>query len=79
MTSRQLMTELQSHGLRLPDATTAAAQGVASRRGGAGPSDHKAVEVDGHVIMVPVHTGSAFASPSIFIRTGLSPQISSRW
>jgi radical SAM protein (TIGR04043 family) len=63
MTSRQLMTELQSHGLRLPDAATAAAQGVASRRGGAGPSDHKAVEVDGHVIMVPVHTGSAFASP----------------
>ncbi len=63
MPSRQLMTELQSHGLRLPDAATAALSGVASRRGGAGPSDHKAVSVDGHVIMVPVHTGSAFGSP----------------
>jgi len=62
MPARQLMTELQSLGLRLPDAATAAA-GVASRRGGAGPSDHKAVSVDGHVIMVPVHTGSALASP----------------
>ncbi len=61
--SRHLLTELQSHGLRLPDAATAALSGVASRRGGAGPSDHKAVSVDGHVIMVPVHTGSAFNSP----------------
>ncbi len=61
-TSRQLMTELQSFGLRLADASVANA-GVASRRGGAGPSDHKAVTVDGHTIMVPVHTGSAFSSP----------------
>lgn len=61
--SKQLMTELQSHGLRLADAATARDTGVASRRGGAGPSDHKAVRVDGHVIMVPVHTGSAFGSP----------------
>jgi len=53
------MTELQSHGLRLvaPDA------GAASRRGGAGPSDHKAVVIDGHTIMVPVHTSSAASSP----------------
>ena len=58
------MTELQSFGLRLADAQTANA-GVASRRGGAGPSDHKAVTVDGHTIMVPVHTGSAFASPYV--------------
>jgi radical SAM protein (TIGR04043 family) len=53
------MTELQSSGLRLLDPSA----GVASRRGGAGPSDHKAVTVDGHTIMVPVHTGSAFNSP----------------
>ncbi|MEC5399862.1 MSMEG_0568 family radical SAM protein [Uliginosibacterium sp. H1] len=55
------MTELQSYGLRLlePDA------GAASRRGGAGPSDHKAVTVDGHTIMVPVHTGSARHSPFV--------------
>lgn len=57
--SRQLMTELQSLGLRLVDPSA----GVASRRGGAGPSDHKAVTVDGHTIMVPVHTSTAWSSP----------------
>lgn len=61
LSSRQLMTELQSHGLRLlePDV------GAASRRGGAGPSDHKAVMVDGRTIMVPVHTASAWHSPFV--------------
>ncbi len=39
--------------------------GVASRKGGAGPSDHKAVTVDGHTIMVPVHTSSAWSSPFV--------------
>ena len=53
------MTELQSYGLRLADPKA----GAPSRRGGAGPSDHKAVTVDGVTIMVPVHTGSAFESP----------------
>ncbi|RYF80373.1 MAG: MSMEG_0568 family radical SAM protein [Comamonadaceae bacterium] len=53
------MTELQSFGLRLADPSA----GAASRRGGAGPSDHKAVTVDGHTIMVPVHTSSAWDSP----------------
>ena len=57
--SRQLMTELQSFGLRLVDPSA----GAASRRGGAGPSDHKAVTVDGHTIMVPVHTSTAWHSP----------------
>ncbi len=52
--SRELMTELQSLGLRLIDPSA----GAASRRGGAGPSDHKAVTIDGHTIMVPVHTRS---------------------
>lgn len=56
---RELMTELQSLGLRLADPGA----GAASRRGGAGPSDHKAVTVDGHTIMVPVHTSTAFHSP----------------
>jgi radical SAM protein (TIGR04043 family) len=59
--TRQLMTELQSFGLRLADPNA----GVASRRGGAGPSDHKAVTVDGHTIMVPVHTSSAWHSPFV--------------
>jgi radical SAM protein (TIGR04043 family) len=58
-TNQELMTDLQSRGLRLaePDA------GAPSRRGGAGPSDHKAVIVDGHTIMVPVHTSAAHVSP----------------
>jgi radical SAM protein (TIGR04043 family) len=56
--ARQLMTELQSHGLRLLDPSA----GAPSRRGGAGPSDHKAVTIDGHTIMVPVHTAGAWQS-----------------
>lgn len=55
------MTDLQSYGLRLLDPSA----GVASRRGGAGPSDHKAVTVDGHTIMVPVHTSGAWESPFV--------------
>ncbi|MDM0014484.1 MSMEG_0568 family radical SAM protein [Variovorax sp. J22P168] len=64
------MTELQSFGLRLVDPTA----GAASRRGGAGPSDHKAVTVDGHTIMVPVHTSSAWNSPY----TALAPDAEGR-
>lgn len=55
------MTELQSRGLRLTDPSV----GAASRRGGAGPSDHKAVTIDGRTIMVPVHTAGAWSSPFI--------------
>src|ERR1700748_4015018 len=61
LTSRQLMTELQSSGLRLVDPDA----GAPSRRGGAGPSDHKAVTVDGRTFMVPVHTSSAWNSPFV--------------
>lgn len=53
------MADLQSYGLRLADP----AAGAPTRIGGAGPSDHKAVNIDGHTIMVPVHTGTAAASP----------------
>jgi radical SAM protein (TIGR04043 family) len=59
--SRQLLTELQSVGVKLTDLSA----GVASRRGGAGPSDHKAVTIDGHTIMVPVHTAAAYVSPFV--------------
>lgn len=55
------MTDLQSYGLRLLEPGA----GAPSRRGGAGPSDHKAVTIDGHTIMVPVHTSSAWASPFV--------------
>ncbi|WP_423820584.1 MSMEG_0568 family radical SAM protein [Salinisphaera sp. SPP-AMP-43] len=57
--SRTLLTEMQSLGLRLADPS----QGAPSRRGGAGPSDHKAVTIDGHTVMVPVHTGHSKRSP----------------
>ncbi len=70
--SRQLMTDLQSYGLRLLDPTA----GVASRRGGAGPSDHKAVTVDGHTIMVPVHTSGAWESPFVADAPDANGQVS---
>jgi radical SAM protein (TIGR04043 family) len=59
--SRNLITELQSYGLRLDDVNA----GAPSRRGGAGPSDHKAVTVDGKTVMVPVHTSGAAESPFV--------------
>lgn len=57
--ARALLTELQSAGLRLADPTA----GAAARRGGAGPSDHKAITLEGHTVMVPVYTASAWSSP----------------
>lgn len=59
--TRDLITELQSVGLRLDDPGV----GVSSRRGGAGPSDHKAITVNGRTVMVPVHTGAAARSPYV--------------
>ncbi len=59
--ARALITELQSKGLRLQDPGA----GLPSRRGGAGPSDHKAVTIDGHTVMIPVHTEPAFNSPFV--------------
>ncbi len=44
--------------MRLTDAT-----GAASRRGGAGPSDHKAIQLAGQTIMVPIHTAASRSSP----------------
>ena len=54
-----MIAEFQSFGIRLAEPKA----GVSSRRGGAGPSDHKAVTIDGVTVMVPVHTASAFDSP----------------
>src|ERR1700746_3288538 len=59
MPTERLITELQSSGVRLVDPSA----GHESRRGGAGPSDHKAMTIDGMTVMVPVHTAPAFASP----------------
>ncbi|WP_020649578.1 MSMEG_0568 family radical SAM protein [Solimonas variicoloris] len=60
-TQQQLITDLQSRGLRLVDESA----GAPSRRGGAGPSDHKALTIDGRTFMVPVHTGGVAASPYV--------------
>jgi radical SAM protein (TIGR04043 family) len=62
--TEELINELQSYGVRLVDPKA----GVGSRRGGAGPSDHKAVTVDGITVMVPVHTAPAFESPYVLER-----------
>jgi radical SAM protein (TIGR04043 family) len=59
--TEQLINELQSFGVRLADPKA----GVESRRGGAGPSDHKALTVDGVTVMAPVHTAPAFDSPYV--------------
>ena len=59
MPTEQLINALQSYGVRLADTRA----GVQSRRGGAGPSDHKALTIAGRTVMVPVHTAGAFDSP----------------
>jgi radical SAM protein (TIGR04043 family) len=56
-----LLSEVQTQGLRLEDARA----GAASRIGGAGPTDHKAVTILGTTVMAPVHTRPAAASPYI--------------
>ncbi|MEM9447759.1 MAG: MSMEG_0568 family radical SAM protein [Cyanobacteria bacterium P01_E01_bin.6] len=61
MNNQRLITELQSHGLRLVDSSI----GAAGRKGGAGPSDHKAVTVNGTTVMVPIYTGAASQSPYV--------------
>jgi radical SAM protein (TIGR04043 family) len=59
MDKQRLITELQTHGLQLVDPTV----GAAGRQGGAGPSDHKAVTVEGTTVMVPIYTSTASESP----------------
>lgn len=55
LSKQRLLTELQSAGVRLITSDT---ENV-SRRGGAGPSDHQAVTIDGTTVMVPVYTHSS--------------------
>ncbi len=56
---QRLLSELQTRGLRLGNRDA----GSASRVGGAGPTDHKAVTLLGTTLMVPVHTRGAGESP----------------
>ncbi|MDP9151725.1 MAG: MSMEG_0568 family radical SAM protein [Myxococcota bacterium] len=54
-----LLTELQSLGARW-----VGSEGTGlSRKGGAGPSDHKAIVLGGQTLMVPIHTSAALSSP----------------
>ncbi|MBD2257554.1 MSMEG_0568 family radical SAM protein [Pseudanabaena sp. FACHB-2040] len=59
MNAQEVITELQSKGLKLLDRN----QGASGRRGGAGPSDHKAIQVGETTVMVPVFTDTAADSP----------------
>ena len=61
MHTGSIITDLQTRGLRLIDPSA----GADSRRGGAGPTDHKALTIDGLTAMIPVHTIPAFDSPYV--------------
>jgi radical SAM protein (TIGR04043 family) len=56
-----LLSELQSRGLRLESGIL----GAPGRKGGAGPTDHKAVTVLGTTIMAPIHTDGSARSPFV--------------
>ncbi|MBV9946789.1 MAG: MSMEG_0568 family radical SAM protein [Myxococcales bacterium] len=68
---RVVLTELQALGARWEGAS---GPGL-SRIGGAGPSDHKAVRVDGHTLMVPIHTTAAHRSPYTLRDSGRSSAV----
>lgn len=55
---QKLITQLQSQGLKLIPQETE----QTSRKGGAGPSDHQAVTIDGTTVMIPVHNSIAAES-----------------
>jgi len=59
MNKQQLITELQTHGLRWLES----GDGVMGRKGGAGPSDHKAITIDDTTVMVPIFNSLATQSP----------------
>jgi radical SAM protein (TIGR04043 family) len=75
MNKQRLITQLQSQGLRLTRGSAASEPtdsqpenqpielGAKGRKGGAGPSDHKAITLDGTTVMVPVFNASAGTSP----------------
>ncbi|MEL6763623.1 MAG: radical SAM protein, partial [Cyanobacteria bacterium J06607_6] len=54
MNSQQVITELQTQGLNLVSEA-----GALGRKGGAGPSDHKAITLGETTVMVPVYTDGA--------------------
>ena len=58
MKTSELLTELQAYGLRLEGFSD-----KGGRKGGAGPTDHKAVRLGDTTIMVPVHNVASLRSP----------------
>ena len=54
----RLVTELQVNGVR-----GGSARGNRGRRGGAGPSDHRALQVEGTTVMVPIYNDASGVSP----------------
>ncbi|MBE9045766.1 MSMEG_0568 family radical SAM protein [Pleurocapsales cyanobacterium LEGE 10410] len=75
MDKRKLITDLQSQGLKLIERDV----GSASRKGGAGPTDHKAVIIDGTTVMIPIHNNIATKSAyTVETDRGMSLQKSDR-
>ena len=56
---QQLITELLTQGVNVINPQ----QEHVSRHGGAGPSDHQAMNIDGVTVMVPIYTHAAHRSP----------------
>jgi radical SAM protein (TIGR04043 family) len=69
MNKQQLITELQSYGLSLISSESS----IPGRKGGAGPSDHRAVTIEDTTVMVPVFNSAATRSP---YTADLSPDVS---
>ena len=64
----RLLTELQVHGVVEPSIA-----GNRGRRGGAGPSDHRALTIDGTTVMVPVYNSLSQDSPYALSADGDGP------
>ncbi len=56
---QHLILDLQSYGLRLNDLNA----GLSARKGGAGPTDHKAITIGDRTVMVPVYNNAVKHSP----------------
>jgi radical SAM protein (TIGR04043 family) len=54
-----LILDLQSYGMRLSDERI----GARGRKGGAGPTDHKAITIGDRTVMVPVYNDASKSSP----------------
>lgn len=71
VSKQHLLTELQTHGIQLAQPE----QLPLTRKGGAGPSDHQAIVIDGQTLMIPVHTHSAQRSPFSLDSASATPRL----